>query len=80
MHEVHSRRSTSRRIPERLFIVVADISNKFRRHSILLHQTNLQMWNLCTFHIRAFMYTIIIIGFCTLFETVMLPADDKRLM
>jgi len=40
-----------------------------------LQHTNLHILNLCTIHIRPYTNTGTIMGFCTLLETAVVPAD-----
>ena len=70
-----SNRNTERRIPDTLIIViVSEINHRFITNQILLHQTNLTLQNFCTFHIGPVIHTIIM-GFCTLLEMAVVPAD-----
>ena len=70
-----SKHSTERRISETLFVFAFDLNHKFTPNYILLQQTHLHVQNNCTINIRQFMHTIIIMGFCKLLQTAILPAD-----
>jgi hypothetical protein len=65
-----------RRVLETLIVVdVSDIYKKFITNKTVLQRTDLHMQNLCTIPIRPFMHTVVIMGFCTLLLTAVVPAD-----